>query len=107
MRIPASLSLLIGAIQLVSTEAFVPSNQVRDTCPLRSVADNQNDCVDRSRRDSFFSIMGTAFVGAAVLSTPAPALAAPDCMKDCVKNYRRSNLVCGYDRLFAKNKKAW
>merc|ERR1712194_473717 len=30
--------------------------------------------------------MGTAIGGAAVLSSPVPALAAADCMKDCLEN---------------------
>ena len=83
MKILANFCLIIGSIQVLSTEAFVPSNQGRDTCPLRSVAD---DCVDRSRRDAFASIMSTAIVGSAMLSSPSPASAAPDCLKDCIKN---------------------
>ncbi len=76
---------LIGAIQLVSTDAFVSSNPSSTTtlCTLKSASD---DHVDRSRRDSFASVVGVAFGGAAVLLSPAPALAAADCMKDCVKN---------------------
>lgn len=40
----------------------------------------------QSRRDSFASIMGAMTIGAAMLSSPAPASAVPDCMKDCTKN---------------------
>ena len=86
MRIVANLCLLIGAMQLLSAEAFLSPNQARDTCPLKSASDNHSDFVDRSRRDSFAFIMSTAIGGAAVLSSPATALAAADCMKDCLKN---------------------
>ena len=88
-----NIRLFIGAILLLSAGAFsffqtgptktTSPNGMGETCPPTHPS---NDLIDRSRRNSFASIIGTAIGGAAVLSSPAPALAAADCMKDCVKN---------------------
>jgi hypothetical protein len=92
----ATSSVFIGAILLLSAEGFSffqteskvsrSPNAAKDSSPTTPATNHQNDFSDRSRRDAFASIMGAAIGGAAVLSSPAPALAAADCMKDCIKN---------------------
>ncbi|VEU40596.1 unnamed protein product [Pseudo-nitzschia multistriata] len=56
--------------------------------PSSPAINRENDSQTwQSRRDSFASIMGAATIaGAAVLGSPAPASAEPDCFKDCLKN---------------------
>lgn len=52
-----------------------------------SAVDHSSEAsMGQSRRDSFASIVGAMTIGAAMLSSPAPASAVPDCMKDCMKN---------------------
>jgi hypothetical protein len=92
----ATSFVFIGAILLLSAEGFSffqteskvsrSPKAASNSSPPTPATSHQNDFTDRSRRDAFASIMGAAIGGAAVLSSPAPALAAADCMKDCIKN---------------------
>mmetsp|Transcript_17771 Transcript_17771/g.36551 ORF Transcript_17771/g.36551 Transcript_17771/m.36551 type:complete len:177 (-) Transcript_17771:540-1070(-) len=92
----ASSRMLIGAMLLLSADGFSvfqtesasakSFDPMSDQCPPTPAINDIADSMVQSRRDSFASIMSAVTVGAAVLSSPAPALAAADCMKDCVKN---------------------
>jgi len=92
----ASLSLFVIAILLLSAEGFsffgtkstssTSPSAATNSSPPTTVSNQPNEFVDQSRRDLLASVVAAGVGGAAVLSSPAPALAAADCMKDCLKN---------------------
>lgn len=92
----ASLSLFVIAILLLSAEGFsffgtkstssTSPNTATNSSPPTTVSNQPSEFIYQSRRDLLASLVAAGVGGAAVLSSPAPALAAADCMKDCLKN---------------------